>query len=338
VLVADEVRQLATMADDGNATLRRVARLGPVLTLVALGVTCTVEEKPAEDLLDGVEAISFLGDTLRQPTFDSIARERLEANLEAAKTALDAAPLNADSMIWYGRRLAYVGRYRDAIEVFTAGAAAHPEDARFFRHRGHRYITTRRLGLAIEDFVQAARLVTGKPDVVEPDGAPNARGIPISTLQSNIWYHLGLAHYLRGDFERALSAYRECMSVSDNPDRLVSTSHWLYMTLRRLERDEDAAEVLEPIHAGMDIIENQAYHQLLLMYKGELDPEALLETLDGSDTPSNAAVAYGVGNWYLYNGDEEQALAIFNRMLQGSGWAGFGYIAAEAEVARLKGQ
>jgi tetratricopeptide (TPR) repeat protein len=180
--------------------------------------------------------------------------------------------------------------------------------------------------------------VAGEPDVVEPDGAPNARGIPISTLQSNIWYHLGLAHYLRGDFERALSAYRECMKVSDNPDKLVSTSHWLYMTLRRLGRADEAAEVLQPIHAEMDIIENQAYHQLLLMYKGELDPEALLEGPEGSDTPSSAAVAYGVGAWYLYNGHEDQAQAVFNGMLQGSGWAGFGYIAAEAEVARLQGR
>jgi tetratricopeptide (TPR) repeat protein len=308
------------------------------MCVTIVGSACTGEGEPPDDPFVGVEAISFLGDTLWQPAFDSATGARLEANLKAAKSALDAAPLDADSMIWYGRRLAYLGRYRDAIEVFTAGVHAHPEDARFFRHRGHRYITTRQLDLAIDDFVRAAQLVAGEPDVVEPDGAPNARGIPISTLQSNIWYHLGLAHYLRGDFERALSAYRECMKVSDNPDKLVSTSHWLYMTLRRLGRADEAAEVLQPIHAEMDIIENQAYHQLLLMYKGELDPEALLEGPEGSDTPSSAAVAYGVGAWYLYNGHEDQAQAVFNGMLQGSGWAGFGYIAAEAEVARLQGR
>ena len=316
----------------------RTALLSACVAVVALGTACSSERDAGNLLPDGVEAISFLGDTLWQPTFDSTSRARLETNLAGAKAALDATPLNADSMIWYGRRLAYLGRYRDAIEAFTVGTTSHPEDARFFRHRGHRYITTRKLDLAIEDFSRAAQLVAGQPDVVEPDGAPNARGIPISTLQSNIWYHLGLAHYLRGDFERALSSYRECMKVSDNPDKLVSTSHWLYMTLRRLGREDEAAEVLMPIDAEMDIIENQAYHQLLLMYKGELDPEALLEIPEGSDTPSNAAVAYGVGAWYLYNGHEDQARGVFNRMLQASGWAGFGYIAAEADMARLKGQ
>ena len=28
---------------------------------------------------------------------------------------------------------------------------------------------------------------------------------------------------------------------------------------------------------------------------------------------------------------------MFRRILEGSGWAGFGYIAAEAEIARLSG-
>jgi tetratricopeptide (TPR) repeat protein len=283
---------------------------------------------------EGVEAISLLGDTLWRPVFDSGTRARLEANLERARVALDAAPLDADSMIWYGRRLAYLGRYRDAIEVFTAGVHAHPDDARFLRHRGHRYITTRKLALATEDLARAAQLVTGQPDEVEPDGAPNARGIPTSTLQSNIWYHLGLAHYLQGDFGRALGAYRECLSVSGNPDMLVATSHWLYMTLRRLGREAQAAAILEPIHGDMDIIENQAYHRLLLMYKGGLTAESLLEPPEGSDDPSSAATVYGVGNWYLYNGDVEGASDVFRGLLEGSGWAAFGYIAAEAEVAR----
>ena len=56
--------------------------------------------------------------------------------------------------------------------------------------------------MAIADLRRASQLVAGKPDEVEPDGAPNKAGIPRSTLQSNIWYHLGLAQYLRGDFRR----------------------------------------------------------------------------------------------------------------------------------------
>ncbi|HEX9735460.1 MAG TPA: tetratricopeptide repeat protein, partial [Thermoanaerobaculia bacterium] len=118
-------------------------------------------------------------------------------------------------------------------------------------------------------------------------------------------YHLGLAHYLKEDFEQALAAYRECLAVSDNPDMLVATSHWLYMTLRRLGREAEAAKVLEPIYAGLEVIENHDYLRLLLMYRGEKTPEELLH---GDDGVGAATLGYGVGNWYFYNGDVERAL------------------------------
>src|SRR4029078_11810488 len=97
------------------------------------------------------------------------------------------------------RGIAYLARSRDAIETFSEGIEKHPDDARLYRHRGHRYITVREFPKAIEDLTKAAQLRSGKPVQVEPDGQPNARNIPTSTLQSNIYYHLGLAHYLSGD-------------------------------------------------------------------------------------------------------------------------------------------
>jgi hypothetical protein len=84
----------------------------------------------------------------------------------------------------------------------------------------------------------------------------------------------------------------------------------------------------------MEVIENQVYHQLLLMYKGEITPESLLDPGDGSS--ENQATLYGVGNYFLYNGQEQEAIEIFDRILAGAGWAGFGYIAAEAEMAHMQ--
>ena len=159
-----------------------------------------------------------------------------------------------------GRRLAYLGRFREAIESFTEGIKKFPLDARFYRHRGHRYITLRRFDLAIDDLTKATKLIKDKPDEVEPDGLPNARKIPTSTLQSNIWYHLGLAQYLTGNYNEALRSYRRCLDVSENPDGLVAATHWIYMTLRRMNKERDAQEELEPISEGMDIIENTGYY------------------------------------------------------------------------------
>src|SRR5690606_11371298 len=107
-----------------------------------------------------------------------------------------------------------------------------------------RYLTVREPDRAIADFEQGVALTRGEPDQVEPDGLPNARGIPTSTLQFNLWYHLGLAHYVKGDLDAALDAYRACLDVSVHPDSVVATSYWLYLTLRRLGRDTEAAEVL----------------------------------------------------------------------------------------------
>ena len=280
--------------------------------------------------------VTLLGDTLPPPPLPEETRARLEAQLAEAAAAARERPDDADALIWLGRRTAYLGNYRDAIAIFSRGIERWPEEARFYRHRGHRQITLRQLDEALADSEQAARLIAGQPDATEPDGQPNPRNIPTSTLHFNVWYHLALTRYLRREFAAALPAYYECLAVSRNPDALVATSHWLYMTLRRLGRDEEAAAVLAPITEEMDVIENGAYHRLLLVYKGVLTPERLLDVPENSNAALHDATAgYGIGNWHLYNGRREQALDWFRRIYAGPQWAAFGYIAAEADLARL---
>jgi tetratricopeptide (TPR) repeat protein len=282
-----------------------------------------------------VEALSLLGLPLFAPPLAPETQARLDRDLRVARAAHQRAPDDADAIIWVGRRLAYLGRYRAAIETFSEGIERHPDDARLYRHRGHRYITTRQLGRAIADLRHAAELVEGTPDQVEPDGAPNVHGIPVSTLHTNIWYHLALAHYLRHDFEAALPAWRRAVDASTNDDMLVASTDWLYMTLRRLGRDEEAEQALAPITAGMTILENQAYHRRLLMYRGLVEPDELIDS-EATDPVQLATYGYGLANWYLVNGDLERAQTLFRRILEGRNWAAFGYIAAEAEIAAAR--
>ena len=72
------------------------------------------------------------------------------------------------------------------------------------------------------------------------------------------------------------------------------------------------------------------------MYKGVMPVETLLQqTIKQEGSPGSYSVLYGIGSWYLYNGQRDEARAIFKRMLAGNQWTSFGYIAAEADIKRI---
>jgi tetratricopeptide (TPR) repeat protein len=277
----------------------------------------------------------LFGSPLHRPALDSSTRTRLTANLERAQADARANPESADALIWVGRRHAYLGEYRKAVDVFTEGVRRFPDDPRMLRHRGHRYITLRRFDDAIVDLTRAGVLMAGRPDEIEPDGQPNARNIPIGSLQSNVWYHLALAHYLKGDWNAAASVARRGISVSSNPDRLVSQTHWLYMALRRAGKPEEARQALEPIRDDFDIIENASYYTLMKAYRSGVSSAAMDSTLQRLANPSDLSLAYGIANWFLYNSDTARAIHGFERIVNSGQWASFGYVAAEADLARL---
>lgn len=275
---------------------------------------------------------SLLGRPLAEPTLAAEDAARMEAQLARARAAWEQNRDDADALIWLGRRTAYLGRYREAITIFGDGIARHPADARMYRHRGHRYLTVREIDRAIADLGKASDLIAGRPDEVEPDGLPNARNEPTSTLHSNVYYHLALGYYLKGDFGRAADSWARARDAVDNPDNLVAACHWLYLSLRRAGREADAAAVLLPITADLDVIENGAYHRLLLMYKGELAPAAVLAA--AGEGPGGSAARYGVSAWYLVSGRRSEAESLWESIVAGTDWPAFGYLAAEAELAR----
>ena len=319
-----------------NRFLERSMRRLALMALTTTTIACVEENAGSRlwPLPPGAQAVSLFGDTLAAPPLTDEVQMAHEQRLVTAQNNYAADSTAADAIIWLGRRTAYLGQYREAIEVYTKGIELHPKDPRMYRHRGHRYISVRRFDLAVDDLEHAANLILGTEDEIEPDGLPNARNIPTSTLQFNIWYHLGLTYYLTGRFADAVQAYRECMEVSKNPDALVATSYWLYMTLKRLGLDDDAAAALDPISLDMDIIENHTYHRLLLLFTGQLSPTALLNSDDQGEPLTNATVGYGVGNWYALTDRPEEADRVWRTVLSATQWSVFGYIAAEAEIAR----
>lgn len=304
-----------------------------IIILFAFATFCFFSSAVAQPCLDAAKVVP--------PAMSDDTRKLYEMNLAQAEAVHLDKPNEADSIIWLGRRTAYLGEYKNAIRIFSSGIVLHPNDARFYRHRGHRYITIRCFDDAIKDFEKASALTMGKPDEIEPDGLPNAKGIPTSTLQSNIYYHLGLAHYLRGDFNKAAQHFMNSYNrgfAAKSSDMMVAAAYWVYMSSARYGKKlrEDADGLLaREIRDDLEIIENHDYYKLIKLNKGLIKPETLLSEIKGDAiTLGSASLGYGIGNYFLYNGDKEKAMTIFRKIVAGNQWASFGYIAAEAELRR----
>lgn len=264
----------------------------------------------------------------------SSASSSEDPQLAAAREAWERHPTNADSIIWYGRRVGYTGDFAKAIAIYTDGLRHHSDEPRLLRHRGHRYVSLRDFPRAIADLSRAREIVAGTPDEVEPDGQPNARGIPTSTLHGNIRYHLALAYYVTGDFEKALPVWAEDARLARNHDHQVAATYWWVLTLAQLGRHDDARTALAPIQADWDIIENGSYHRLLLWMKGEVQEQDLIAA---DATPlETQTIGNGIGQWHAANGRRAEAEAAFRAVLETGPSASFGYIAAEAGLARLR--
>jgi len=299
------------------------------VSAAALALVCVASGAAADEIR------TLDGRTLTPAAPTGEFRDLQETLLAEALEARVADEGSVDAWIWVGRRQAYLGRYEEAIATYSEALERFAEDARLLRHRGHRYLSLRRLDAAVVDFELAVSWVEGKPDEVEPDGLPNDRGIPTSTLQTNIWYHLALARYLQGDFDGAASAWDRCLQLSTNDDMRVASAYWLYLSLRRAGQVERAAELLSSIEPGLDIIENDGYYELLLAFAGRLEASDLLTASESErGVVAYPTTAYGVGAWALINDRPDRALSLFEAILESSAVTAFGYIAAEAELAR----
>ena len=265
-----------------------------------------------------IEAMSLLGKPLHSPDLATDVKKKREEDLARAQHDLEMKSDSADAALAAGDRLSDLGRYREAIAVFSEAIRKHPDNARLYLDRGHRYINVRRLRDALSDLQSAQLLEQAKPDAAE---------------RQQILYHLGLAQYLSGDFDQALATYRRALPLSKNADRLVATTAWTYMTLRRLGRGKEADKLLEPISIDLDVVDSVAYHKVLLMFEGEIAPEELVR--QDANTTDGTTILYGVGDWYYISGQTERALPLWRRVLDGNQSFSFGYVAAEAEVARL---
>jgi tetratricopeptide (TPR) repeat protein len=256
-------------------------------------------------------------------------------SLDAARTAAAQAPDDLNALLWHGRFLGYTD-YAAAVALYTNALRRWPDEPWLLRHRGHRYISLRQFDAARADLERAYVRTRGAPDVVEQDGQPNPSGIPTSTLQSNIRYHLALAQFLTDDFTAAARLWREDATVAANLDQRVAATYWWVLAMARAGDREGVAAALAPIRADWTIIENGSYHQLLLWMQGSISEETLRAAMT---TPLDRhTIGNGIAQWQFTRGRSAEAAAALRETLQGPVSASFGYIAAErlAKTVGLK--
>jgi tetratricopeptide (TPR) repeat protein len=302
------------------------------LPLILIFSACNSEspETRFQDLPQEAQTISMTGDTL-YTNIDSLPPALSNRIDSLSALALEQDRL-VDSYIWEARKTAYAGDYRTAIVQLSSAIIEFPDEPRLYRHRGHRYITLREFDLAIQDFQKAAALFEGQDDITEQDGLPNARNIPLSSLHTNTWYHLGLAHYLKGEYDLANEAYEKGLDASTNDDMKIAFLYWHYMALRKAGHDVEAGKVLEQVSEDMVMIENTSYHELLMVFKGVFTENQILD--DNNSELDNSTLGYGLGFWHDINGRHERATEIWQQVYDSGNWAAFGFIASEAELAK----
>jgi len=312
-----------------------------IYLMLMLTVACqrpdseAVEDQDVLIIRDSVVCYSLFGKPLKYVPETVRSYNRKDSLLQIAKANYNADSRNLENIVWYGRRLGYLNEYPQAMSIYTRGLHLHPKSPEIYRHRGHRYISIRRFEEAVSDLTLAAELARGRDVEIEPDGIPNKLNKPLSSLQFNIWYHLGLAYFLQGQYEDAARAYESCMIYSTNDDLLAATTDWFYWTAIRMGDTTMANELLVPITENMEIIENNAYHKRLLMYKGLIQPEAVmpLDTAGVKDEHIFVTQGYGVANYLKLTGRNEEARIILDRILETDSWPSFGFIAAESDKA-----
>lgn len=231
-----------------------------------------------------------------------------------AQAALAADPRNIQLIIALGIAQAGARQYREAIATFTRGMAIAPADPMLYRWRGHRYLSVREFALAEADL---------------------ARALELDPANYGALFHLGIVRYVRGDFAGAAELFARAQPRAPDGGELAGSTDWLWMSLARGGRAAEAAAMLARRPDSIPAPPGYAYAQRLKLYRGELTPATLFSPADTADVQV-ATLNYGLGSWYLVQGDTTRARTAFERAVRSTGWPGFGFIVAEAELRRLR--
>jgi tetratricopeptide (TPR) repeat protein len=243
-----------------------------------------------------------------------------DGSIRAAQQKLAADRHNISLVLQLSKAQAGRRQYREAVATSTAGLAFAPDNAELYLERGHRELGLRQFAAALTDL---------------------DRAVKINPKQLDEFYHQGLAHYFQGQFGEAARSFRNALDLAQTSDSVIDCSNWLYVSLRRAGRNEEAAQALTRITPET---KNQEPHllfylRLLRFYQGAMTEQEILpaKPTDPNDLEGELAfdtTSYGVGNWHLYHNDAKRARELFRPVVTGYAWNAWGFIGSEIELAK----
>jgi tetratricopeptide (TPR) repeat protein len=301
-----------------NQTMSSVAKrrrfMGCLMAIVFMAAFSLTEDLACQIAVHGsLELTTGLGRKLYALPDDKTVTD--------ARKSLAADPKNVSLVLQLAHAQAARRQYKEAVATATAGLVFAPDNGDLYLERGHRELGLREFTRAMKDLQQATRLA---PQMLDAH------------------YHLGLAHYFLGEFDAAAASFNQARSLAKNDDSLIDCSNWLYVSLRRAGKENQAEQVLARITPEVKNTEPHLYFYLRLLhfYQGKLTAQAVLPPRPApADLEAELAfdtVTYGVGNWRVYHHDRLGAMDLFKRVMGGEAWNSWGFIGSEQELLHGK--
>jgi tetratricopeptide (TPR) repeat protein len=242
-----------------------------------------------------------------------------QGTVAAARNNLASDPKNPALLLKLAQAQIAVWEDKEAVETLTRAIAISPDNADLLTERGHRY-------LPLREFTKAR--------------ADLDRAVALNPKNMAAYYHLGLSHYFQNEFADAADAFAHAVATAPNTDERINSTNWLYAALRRAGKTAEATAALKAIPPEMtnESPHTKFYLNLVRFFQGKMtEAEALPTEPPASNTDQEVelpfdTVGYGIGNWYLYNGNPAKAKEYFRRVQKGHVWVTWGFIGSELEL------
>lgn len=217
--------------------------------------------------------------------------------------------------------------YEQAILDFSMLLNKQPFNSHIYRHRGHRYLSLGHVEQAVADLSLSTRM--------EPEFWKS-------------WDLLGMAYYFLGDFEKALTYYRQGLQVTGPKSKFTAPlTYWSYLSLCRLGRkDTDEAQRMLHLVGAEDLATKSLYLCLLQLLRNECTVQDIYDieeeyerterTPCGNVDYLTGTYGYGIAMKYYLDGQKDKARDIMEDIVKaGRDWNAWGHIACQKDLTRL---